>query len=81
MFSRVAKVAVPRTVPVQVQSRKIWITSWASTFQRAFWRKSMAGYLTWVLVGIVGCEVAFGVGTNYIWESANLGVSLIFTFK
>jgi len=39
------------------------------------WRKSNAMYITYILAGCVVLEGVYGGVTNYLWESANKGVS------
>jgi hypothetical protein len=42
------------------------------------WRKSNVMYLTYILAGCVVLEAVYGGVTNYLWESANKGVSCLF---
>ena len=38
------------------------------------WRKSNILYITYIVVGCIGCEILYGSVTGWIWNSTNQGV-------
>lgn len=74
-FARAARVTsqLSRSLPASsVQARSLSVPRF---LYNNVWRKSNVMYLTYVLAGCVVLEGVYGGVTNYLWESANKGVS------
>jgi hypothetical protein len=50
-------------------------SSLATMLYENVWRKSNVFYVTYIAAGCVILEVIYGSATNFLWESANRGVS------
>lgn len=63
-----------RTLPVaRVHARQS--STVARFLYNNVWRKSNAMYITYILAGCVALEFVYGGVTDYLWNSANKGVS------
>jgi hypothetical protein len=67
-----------RAVPVKKVAAQRNVAGLSEALYNNLWKKSNISYITYIVTGCVVLEAVYGKVTNFIWESYNYGVSLLF---